>query len=61
MNYLTKTVQHGCFAGDLGIFLLCLCHDAKLCMQAWQLGLKTTQFSGLPVKLLLQKLQLQLD
>jgi len=30
-------------------------------MQAWQLVLKTTQFSDLPVKLLLQKLQLQLD
>jgi len=30
-------------------------------MQAWQLVLKTTQFSDLAVKLLLQKLQLQLD
>ncbi len=53
-EHLIKAVKHGSFARNLGIYLLCLCKFAKLCITACQLVLKRLHFSDLPVKLLLQ-------
>ena len=57
-DYQIKTVKHGYFARDLGIYLLCLCHLAKICMKACHFVVKRTQVSDLLVKLHLKQKQL---
>ena len=57
-DYQIKAVKHSCFARDLGIYLLCLCQLAKICMKAGHVVLKNTQISDLPVKLPLKQKQL---
>ena len=49
-----------CLARNLSVYLLCLCHLAKVSMKGCRLALQRTQICDTPVKLLLQILQ-QLD